>query len=369
VTSLLVVAAVVAAGLRRAGDSPLSTTGPATAPEVDAIDGSRRNAIVNAAERASPAVVAVGTVEQRYIAYFDWRRGLAVDPVPEVYELPFLGSGVVIDGDEGLIVTNDHVVRGLRTLLVTLPDGRRFEARLIGSDPNNDLALLRVEADDLPEVPLGRSEGLMIGEWAIAIGNPFGNLIDNPQPTVTVGVISALNRSIPSGPGRRAYVRMIQTDAGINPGNSGGALVNARGELVGVNTFIISPSGSSADIAFAIPVDRVRLILEDLRQRGQVRPIYRDYHARTHEPWLGELIGEPFHPGAIVYEIDVRGPAAAAGLRNGDVITEINGLAVAGAEELEHYLFISRVGEPIKLKVWRPDGEHTVEYELVAERP
>ena len=204
----------------------------------------------------------------------------------------------------------------------------------------------------------------MIGEWVLAIGNPFGSLIDDPQPTVTVGVVSALHRDFRTGRGGR-YVDMIQSDAGINPGNSGGALVNARGELVGINTFIISPSGSSAGVGFAIPCDRVLRVVEDLRRFGHVRPIYQDFRTHTFRPAMEQLLGVPHRPGAVVTALDERGPAAQAGLQLGDVITAINGHAVGTSRDLEEYLFTLRVGEPIQLTVVRPDGEHGVEYELV----
>jgi serine protease Do len=332
----------------------------------EAIGRSRRTAVVDAAERASPAVVAVGTIEQMVsgVPFGPW----ILDPQYVDHPSPFLGSGVVIDADEGLIVTNDHVVRGLQNFLVTLSSGDQLEARLVGSDPNNDIALLRVQAEDLPEIPIGHSTDLMIGEWAIAIGNPFGSMIGDPKPTVTVGVISALNRAFPSGPRNRHYYNMIQTDAGINPGNSGGALVNARGELIGINTFIISTTGSSNDIAFAIPVDRVQTIVQEIRTHGKVRSVYRDFLVRTNRSWMAEQLDRPFQPGALVVAIDEHGPASKAGLRNGDVITGVNGREVETAADLEEYRFILRVGEPIQIRVWRPGEELSVEYELDAER-
>lgn len=336
------------------------------APAEDDIAASRRNAIVSAAERASPAVVAIGTVEPGVVGERHGR--MIVDPQYVSLAVPFVGSGVVIDGRRGLILTNTHVIQELRTLLVTLPDGRQLEAQVVGQDPNNDLALLRVDADDLPEIPLGHSDSLMIGEWALAIGNPFGNYIDDPEPTVTVGVVSALHRDLREPQTGRIYLDMVQTDASINPGNSGGALVNADGELIGINTFIISTSGSSADIGFAIPVDRIHRVVDEILNHGGVRPIYVDFHARTFTRWMAQHLDQEWTPGAIVWEMDVNGPAAQAGLRNGDVVTAVNGEDIATSDELEVYLFTLRVGEPIQLTLRRADGEETIAYTLVEDR-
>ncbi|MBN1476536.1 trypsin-like peptidase domain-containing protein [Candidatus Sumerlaeota bacterium] len=354
----LLVALIAAAVLASAPSTPADQT-------VD-IDSSRRNAIVIAAERASPAIVAVGTVERIERGFL---RGHSLYTYQELAPFPFVGSGVIIDGDEGLIVTNDHVIAGLSELLVTLPDGRQFDATLVGHDSSNDLALLRIPASDLPEIPLGTSDDLMIGEWVLAIGNPFGDLIDDPQPTVSIGVISALNRDFRNARTGRISLDMIQTDAGINPGNSGGALVNAQGELIGINSFIISPSGTSADIGFAIPVNRVRRVVDDLARYGQVRPVYRDFVTHTFRRRMAESTGVTHRPGAIVTALDINGPAAQAGLLLGDIVTRINGQAVTNSQEMEAYLTTLRVGEPIRLTVWRPDGEAEIDYELIQDRP
>ncbi|NUP89762.1 MAG: trypsin-like peptidase domain-containing protein [Candidatus Sumerlaeia bacterium] len=311
-------------------------------------------------------MVAIGTIEQGVVGM---QRGhMLIDAEVVPLAIPYLGSGVIIDGGRGLILTNDHVIRGLRRFLVSLPDGRQFEAEYVGGDRNNDLALLRVAERGLPDIPLGRSDDLMVGEWALAIGNPFGNYIDDPEPTVTVGVISALHRDLRDQSTGRVYLDMIQTDASINPGNSGGALVNAHGELIGINTFIISTSGSSADIGFAIPVDRIHRVVDDILEHGSVRPIYVDFHSRPYQRWMAERQDQRWSPGAIVWEIDMNGPAARAGLRNGDVITQVNGERITSSEELELYLFTLRVGEPIQLTVRRGGDEQVIEYTLVEDR-
>jgi serine protease Do len=374
----LALAAVIAASIRDQAkqSAPLpeaaaSSVNPGATPLLPAPAAdptlTRRTAIVNAAERADPAIVAVGTVASQYHGV-PVGGTLYVDPHPVLAPFPFLGSGVIIDGDRGLVITNSHVVEGLDNVLVTLPDGRQLQARILGQDRTNDLALLQVDEKNLPSIPLGRSDDLMIGEWVLAIGNPFGNLIEDPQPTVTVGVVSALHRDFHDESQRRVYVDMIQTDAGINPGNSGGALVNVRGELVGINTFIISPSGSSAGLGFAIPVNRVRQVVDEILRYGQVRPIYQDFRVRTNTEGIAEYLQQPFTAGAIVTDIDLNGPAAKAGLQVGDVITAINGQPVTSSRSLGDYLFTLRVGEPIQLSVNRSGHALTLSFEPVEDR-
>jgi serine protease Do len=184
-----------------------------------------------------------------------------------------LGSGFVIDGDEGVILTNHHVVEGADSVMVTFPDGLDLRATIVGSDPVTDLAVLRVaSATPLPEAPLGTSAGLLIGEWVVAIGNPFGYLLSNSEPTVTTGVVSAIGRHIvPTSNAEGFYLGMIQTDASINPGNSGGPLVNVLGDVVGVNTSIFSRSGGSEGLGFAIPIDRALRVARDLLTDGEIR--------------------------------------------------------------------------------------------------
>jgi serine protease Do len=203
-------------------------------------------------------------------------------------DVPGLGSGFIIDA-QGLVLTNEHVVRGATELVVTLRDGRDFEAELVGSDDVTDLALLRLRnvRGALPVAPLGTSANLIIGEWVVAIGNPFGFMLANAEATVTAGVVSGVNRNIiPEGSQERSgwYLDMIQTDASINPGNSGGPLVNALGEVIGVNSNIISGSGGSVGLGFAIPIDRARRVARDLQRNGSVRRPWVGIEVVAHEP-------------------------------------------------------------------------------------
>ncbi|HSJ25196.1 MAG TPA: trypsin-like peptidase domain-containing protein, partial [Longimicrobiales bacterium] len=231
-----------------------------------AVDASRRTAIVVAAERVAPAVVSVNVIRRETFQPRSMWESFFMPP-GVAREVPGLGSGFIIDGS-GLVLTNEHVVRGATELVVTLRDGRDFDAELVGSDEVTDLALLRLRdvRGTLPVAPLGRSSNLIIGEWVVAIGNPFGFMLANAEATVTAGVVSGVNRNIipEGGQGGGWYLDMIQTDASINPGNSGGPLVNALGEVIGVNSSIISGGGGSVGLGFAIPIDRARRIAQDL---------------------------------------------------------------------------------------------------------
>ncbi|MDX1676166.1 MAG: trypsin-like peptidase domain-containing protein, partial [Longimicrobiales bacterium] len=269
----------------------------------DPVGASRRTAIVRAAEEVAPAVVSVNVIRRETVRPRTLYEQFFLPPGSE-RQVAGLGSGFIIHED-GLVLTNEHVVRGATEIVVTLADGRDFAAELVGTDEVNDLALLRLQPDGeaLPVTPMGTSEDLMIGEWVVAIGNPFGYLLSNPEPTVTAGVVSGLNRNIiPSTDASGGYyLGMIQTDASINPGNSGGPLVNAEGEVVGVNSSIFSRSGGSEGLGFAIPIDRARNVVLDLINDGEVR-----------RPWTG-LELEPADPNRFGRSRQVRIAAVAPG--------------------------------------------------------
>src|SRR6478672_9702378 len=259
-----------------------------------AVNSSRRTAITDAVARVAPAVVTVQTeVMERVPAdvfeqFFGGRSGQRATAG--------LGSGFIIRAD-GAIVTNAHVVAGASRIQVALRDGTTYPARLIGSDEANDLAVIKIDAKNLPVAPLGSSTDLLIGEWAIAIGNPYGFILANSEPSVTAGVVSGTGRNLATpSEGAGVYVDMIQTDASINPGNSGGPLVDAAGEVIGVNSSIFSPSGGSIGMGFAIPINRARRVVDDLLAHGVVR-----------RPWIGiqpELSrardGAPINGGVVV---------------------------------------------------------------------
>ena len=255
------------------------------------------------------------------------------------------GSGVIVDAERGYVLSNHHVVAGAESVTVTLKDNRRFEAEVLGSDPGTDIALLRIEADGLAALPMGDSDALEVGDFVIAIGNPFGL-----GQTVTSGIVSALGRS---GINVEGYEDFIQTDASINPGNSGGALVNLHGELVGINTAIIGPSGGNVGIGFAVPVNIATAVMDQLAehgamQRGRIGVMIQDL-----TPDLAEALGLDIEHGALVSRVESGSPAETAGVQAGDVIVAVDGSKVEGSRDLRNSIGLVRVGEEIELDVRR----------------
>src|SRR5438477_7379198 len=281
---------------------------------------SRQTAIVTAAARLAPAVVSVNVLRrERRVAQdpfdlFFMPRG--ADQVVEGY-----GSGFIISPD-GVVITNQHVTQGAEQIVVTMRDGRDFAAKILGEDPLTDIAVLKLDGAGLPTAPLGKSTDLLIGEWVVAVGNPFAYLLGNAEPTVTAGVVSAVGRNLLPSEGQSGiYVGMIQTDAAINPGNSGGPLANALGEVVGVNSSIFTSSGGSVGIGFAIPIERALRVTDELRRFGKVR-----------RAWVGldvagadDLRGWKRVGGLRVTQVAAGGPAGRAGVVVGDVLVSARG--------------------------------------------
>ncbi len=269
-----------------------------------------------------------------------------------------LGSGFVVRKD-GVIVTNAHVVAGAKTISVMMRDGTVYPAKLLGTDETNDIAVVKIDAKNLPEVKLGNSNNLIVGEWAIAIGNPFGFYLGNAEPSVSVGVVSATQRNLVApGEGQGSYFDMIQTDAAINPGNSGGPLVDADGEVIGVNSSIFSPSGGSVGLGFAIPINRVARVVDDLITHGSLR-----------SPWIGVFLQQRqsnnprdvLTQGAVIARITPGSPAAAAGLQPGDVILREGTRVVRNPFDWQAALLDLRVGSPAKLHIKRGSREMDVD--------
>jgi len=256
------------------------------------------------------------------------------------------GSGVIVN-DEGIVITNDHVITGASQIKVTLAGGRDLDAVIIGTDPVADIAVLRIIGEDLPVAPLGTADGLMIGEWAIAIGNPLGNYVADSKPTVTAGVISAVDRNIaPSSDDEGFYFGMIQTDAAINPGNSGGALVNADGEVIGINASIISRSGGSEGLGFAIPIDRALQIADDFLEYGEIR---RAWVGIDVEPVEADAWGRS--RGVRISRVAEGSPADDATLEPGDMLLRANGRPLSGPLDWEGVLLDLRAGDDLDLNV------------------
>jgi len=322
----------------------------------DPIRQTRRSAIGAAAARVAPAVVSVNVVRRE--------RQMPRDPfeqmmIPRGFErrVEGLGTGFIVSAD-GLIISNQHVTSGAEQIVVTLRDGRDFPARLLGEDDQTDIAVLKIDVTGLPVAPIGRSRALQIGDWLIAIGNPYGYLLGNSEPSVTAGVVSALGRDIlPNENQTGLYVDMIQTDAAINPGNSGGPLVNADGEVVGVNAFILTQTGGSVGLGFAIPIERAMRVARELREHGRVR-----------RGWVGVEIAEPQaqssewrrQPGVLVRRVAPGGPGAAAGLKQGDVIEQVNGQLLRNFLGWEKALVDLAPGDRLRLVLQRTGGNGDV---------
>ncbi|MEJ2746190.1 MAG: trypsin-like peptidase domain-containing protein, partial [bacterium] len=297
-------------------------------------------AFMEVAKVAGPSVVGVYNIQRaRILGYAGRPRGYYdVDEFLRLFEIPLerrsIGSGVIID-PAGYILSNEHVVGNADAIEVMLSDGRKFQGKVVGKDPRADLAVIKIDATDLPAARLGDSDTVRPGQWAIAIGNPFGIFEDNPTPTMTVGVISAVHRRLDGASvGGRYYGDLIQTDAAINPGNSGGPLINLNGEVIGINAAIISPSGAYAGIGFALPVNRAKEVLGELKKGQEIEYGWLGLGIQTLNKDLAEEFKLPDSSGALVVTVIPGGPAAAAGLQVGDVIRECGGKSIRDTEGL-----------------------------------
>ena len=307
-------------------------------------------------EKVTPAVVNVSVLQRSP----DEQNPLLRDPffrrffgLPESSQQQIAaGSGVVVDAEHGYVLTNHHVIQDASEVVVTLKDNRRFPARLVGSDAGTDIALLKIDAKGLTELPFGDSDALQVGDFVLAIGNPFGL-----GQTVTSGIVSALGRS---GLNIEGYENFIQTDASINPGNSGGALVNLRGELIGINTAIIGPAGGNVGIGFAVPANMARAVMRQLIRFGEVRRGRLGITMQDLTPGLAKSLGVPVREGVALAEVQPGSPAATAGLRKGDVVVEINGKPMRSAAEMRALLGVTPAGESIEMRVLRGAEERSL---------
>ncbi|MBN1208187.1 MAG: trypsin-like peptidase domain-containing protein [Myxococcaceae bacterium] len=315
----------------------------------------RRDAIVEVVQKVSPAVVYIGT-EQEVESRF--RRGRS--PLEDFFggyrqerqRVQGLGSGVIIDA-AGIIITNEHVIRGASAIHIVLADGRTLEAEVLGSDSPNDLAVLRVSArEPLPTAKLGTSSDLMIGETVIAIGSPFGL-----SKTVTAGVVSATGRTFRAEDGK-VYNDFVQTDAAINPGNSGGPLLNVDGEVIGINTAIFA---SAQGIGFAIPADKVRRIVDELTRFGKVRPAWVGIEAVDLPPQIAAQLGWDRAYGALVAAVEPGSPAEQAGVRRGDVVAEMGGSRITDAEDFDTRVRGYPARSAFPLTLFREGGLRTLQ--------
>ncbi|MFC0445876.1 DegQ family serine endoprotease [Pseudidiomarina halophila] len=317
-------------------------------------------------EEVTPAVVNISVkgsreVRQRVPDMFRFFFG-PDSPREQVQERPFrgLGSGVIIDADKGYVVTNNHVIDGASEILVTLKDGTQFDAEVIGTDANSDIALLKIEnGEGLTEIEIGSSADLRVGDFVVAIGNPFGL-----GQTVTSGIVSALGRS---GLGIEEIENFIQTDAAINSGNSGGALVTLNGKLIGINTAILGPSGGNIGIGFAIPSDMMLALVQQLIEFGEVRRGVLGVRGNDLTADIAEALNLQAKQGAFIAEVLPDSAAARAGLKSGDVIVAVNDEKVRSFSDLSARVKTMGVGKPIELTVLRDGDERNFEVTLSAE--
>jgi Do/DeqQ family serine protease len=306
-------------------------------------------------DRITPAVVNISTKTQVKVKanplledpLFQQFFGFRVPPgqQPQSREVQSVGSGVILDAKKGLVVTNNHVVDAADEVFVTLKNGNRLKAKLLGQDPETDLALLQIPASNLTQIALDLNSNLRVGDFVVAVGNPFGL-----GQTVTYGVVSALGRT---GLGIEGYENFIQTDAAINPGNSGGALVNLAGELVGINTAILSKTGGSLGIGFAIPVDMMQLVVGHLLREGKVPRGQLGVTIQDLTLELAQALGVRARAGALITGIVAKSEAEKAGLKVGDLVTHLNGIALKSASDLRTQVGLMPAGSQIKLNVFR----------------
>ncbi|MFN7783333.1 MAG: Do family serine endopeptidase [Lysobacterales bacterium] len=334
---------------------------PANAALPAVVEGQPLPSLAPMLERVTPAVV---NIHSKTVVRV--RNPMAEDPffrhffglpmVPQERVQQSLGSGVIVNAREGLVLTNNHVIEGADDISVTLADGRTVTAEFVGSDPDTDVGVLRIPAEDLAELPLASGEALRVGDFVVAVGNPFGL-----GQTVTSGIVSALGRSGLQG---LAYQNFIQTDASINPGNSGGALVNLRGELVGINTAIFTPSGGNVGIGFAIPAELANEIMRQLLDTGRVQRGSLGIETQAITPQLAAMLDVAGARGAVVTRVRPGSPAAEAGLQPGDVITAIAQQPVDSPQTLNNKEGLLPVGEPITLEYLREGRSQRIELRL-----
>ncbi len=361
---------VVSAGIKAqfAQNSTLSDNEP---PKPNDIEFSRRNAITRAVEMVSPAVVGINVISVRE---YRARHPFADDPFfgqffpDQIYrqKVENLGSGFIISPD-GYVLTNEHVVHGASQIIVTLTSGEKFDAKIVGFDYDSDVALLKIEGKGLPYIRFGNSDDDIIGEWAIALGNPFGLFSIHSQPSVSVGVISAVDRDFSRNSDGRLYQDMVQTDAAINRGNSGGPLVNAAGELIGMATMIFTESGGSIGLGFAIPSNKLKRIYEDLKGRGEIdRDFWVGIQFQDVTRVIALSLRLPELKGAVITDVEPNSPADKAGLEPADVILEVNGTPVEEAVDLRTFFRNNdlRVGDTLKMTVFKNGKKETVKVRL-----
>lgn len=342
------------------------------------VSNSRQNAITRAVEKCSPAIVGINVTEVRQVVYRDpfFNSPFGDDPFfqrfrnffggggdrKREYQVQGLGSGFLISPD-GYILTNHHVAGNASKIVVTMTNGEKYDAEIIGSDMVSDVALLKIDGKRLPHLSLANSDNVIVGEWAIAFGNPFGLFDKNSKPTITVGVVSNTDISFIQNdqPMNRVYRGMIQTDAAISSGNSGGPLVNALGEVIGMNTVIFSTAQSrsgagSIGIGFAIPINRVKMIVDELKKNKTIdRNYYIGMEIREIDEQIAAYLKTDKKEGAVVFSVERRSPADEAGIEPGDIVLKVNGKSIHRAEDYQVEIGDLTTGQRVQIELLRGD--------------
>jgi Do/DeqQ family serine protease len=347
-------AVILAGGVIAAAGLAVPARAGAPIPEVS---GAPVTSVAGVVSQITPGVVGIAVRgEVREV------NPLAQDPLfrqffnfrdqPVERETEAVGSGVIVDAARGYVLTNSHVVDNATRIEVTTKDNRRFAATLIGRDTATDIAVLQIPAENLTAVPIGNSDRLQVGDFVLAVGNPFGL-----GQTVTSGIVSALGRT---GLGIEGYEDFIQTDASINPGNSGGALVDLQGRLVGINTAILAPGGGNIGIGFAVPINMARDVMDQLIRYGEVRHGRIGVAIQDLTPDLARALGTTRTEGALVARVEPGSAAQRAGLRSSDLIVAVNGVPIHNASELRNRVGLAQIGDEIELTLDRGGAERTV---------
>ena len=346
---------------------------PLTAQKED-IDQSRKTAITHAIEKISRSVVSINVIQlkqQQVNPFFNpfWEGFF---PYTRTFKVDNMGSGVLVSPD-GYIITNTHVVDNALEIVVTLKGGKSYDAQLVGVDNLTDIALLKIDDDNLPFAVLGDSDELIVGEWAVALGNPLGLFDISHQPTATAGIISGVEMDFGLKEAGHVYQDMVQTDAAINPGNSGGPLVNALGEVIGINTFIMTGSNYSSGsigIGFAIPINRVKEVAEDLKKYGKVERSYTTgVHVQAIDPVMQRYLRLPTSDGVIITDVEKRSSGERAGLQIGDVILKVDDQKINAPKDIIRVIDegLHKVGDIVKLTILRENKSMNIQ--LVLEEP
>ncbi|HYP38076.1 MAG TPA: Do family serine endopeptidase [Stellaceae bacterium] len=320
------------------------------------VGGAPMQSIAPVVGRVTPGVVGIsvrGRVREDnpllqdplFRQFFNLRQG------PIERETEAAGSGVIVDAAQGYVLTNNHVVENATNIEVTTKDNRQLKARLIGRDPETDIAVLQIAAGGLTSVPMGDSDRLQVGDFVLAVGNPFGL-----GQTVTSGIVSALGRS----PGIEGYEDFIQTDASINPGNSGGPLVDLQGRIVGINTAIVAPSGGNVGIGFAVPINMARQVMDQLISGGEIKRGRIGVAIQDLTPDIAQALGTTHTQGAVIARVEQGSPADRAGLRTHDLVVAVNGVPIHTGAELKNRVGLSKIGDAVDLTIIRAGSERTV---------